>query len=84
MARLLFCIAHESFIFAFEFYMQTACVSQTYFRGSTENVTLSEIQEVVDLQRRWVEREMEGYEYPNGKYDVNVRYADLRFTVKRL
>ncbi|XP_071873565.1 carbohydrate sulfotransferase 4 isoform X2 [Bombus fervidus] len=43
-----------------------------YFRGSIENVTLSEIQEVVDQQRKAIEREMEGYKYPNGKYGVNV------------
>ncbi|XP_012342738.1 carbohydrate sulfotransferase 4 isoform X2 [Apis florea] len=42
-----------------------------YFR-SIENVTLSEIQEVVDQQRKAIEREMEGYKYPNGKYEVNV------------
>ncbi|XP_017763132.1 PREDICTED: carbohydrate sulfotransferase 4-like isoform X1 [Eufriesea mexicana] len=43
-----------------------------YFRGSIENVTLSEIQEVVDQQRKAIEREMEGYRYPNGKYGVNI------------
>lgn len=48
-------------------------LSQTYYRGSTENVTLSGIQEVVDQQRKAIQREMEDYEYPNGKYGVNVR-----------
>ncbi|XP_053989311.1 carbohydrate sulfotransferase 5-like isoform X1 [Hylaeus volcanicus] len=43
-----------------------------YFRASMENITLSEIQEVVDQQRKAIEREMEDYEYPNGKYGVNV------------
>ncbi|KZC04460.1 PREDICTED: carbohydrate sulfotransferase 4-like [Dufourea novaeangliae] len=43
-----------------------------YFRASTENVTLSEIQEVVDQQRKAIQREMEDYRYPNGKYSVNV------------
>ncbi|XP_043796724.1 carbohydrate sulfotransferase 4-like isoform X2 [Apis laboriosa] len=42
-----------------------------YFR-SIENITLSEIQEVVDQQRKTIEKEMEGYKYPNGKYGVNV------------
>ncbi|XP_034185620.1 carbohydrate sulfotransferase 4 isoform X2 [Osmia lignaria lignaria] len=43
-----------------------------YFRGSIENITLSEIQEVVDQQRNAIENEMEDYKYPNGKYGVNV------------
>ncbi|KAF3420458.1 hypothetical protein E2986_07656 [Frieseomelitta varia] len=43
-----------------------------YFRGSIENVTLTEIQEVVDQQRKAIEREMEDYKYPNGRYGVNV------------
>ncbi|XP_076630932.1 carbohydrate sulfotransferase 4 isoform X2 [Colletes latitarsis] len=43
-----------------------------YFRGSIENVTLSEIQDVVDQQRKAIEREMEDYKYPNGKYGVNI------------
>ncbi|XP_076220877.1 carbohydrate sulfotransferase 4 isoform X3 [Nomia melanderi] len=47
-------------------------VISTYYRGSTENVTLSGIQEVVDQQRKAIQREMEDYEYPNGKYGVNV------------
>lgn len=50
------------------------CYLQAYFR-SIENVTLSEIQEVVDQQRKAIEKEMEGYKYPNGKYGVNVRYV---------
>jgi len=28
---------------------------------------------VVDQQRKMIKREMENYEYPNGKYGVNVR-----------
>ncbi|XP_033322121.1 carbohydrate sulfotransferase 4 isoform X1 [Megalopta genalis] len=43
----------------------------TYLRGSMENVTLSGIQEVVDQQRKAIQREMEDYKYPNGKYSVN-------------
>ncbi|KOX73445.1 Carbohydrate sulfotransferase 4 [Melipona quadrifasciata] len=43
-----------------------------YFRGSIENVTLTEIQEAVDQQRKAIEREMEDYKYPNGRYGVNV------------
>lgn len=42
-----------------------------YFRGSVENVTLLEMQEVLDQQRRAIEKEMEGYNYPNGRYGVN-------------
>ncbi|KAG7212100.1 hypothetical protein KM043_012450 [Ampulex compressa] len=42
-----------------------------YFRGTTENVTMAEIQEVIDQQRRAIAREMENYNYPNGKYGVN-------------
>ncbi|CAD1469162.1 unnamed protein product [Heterotrigona itama] len=47
-------------------------VISAYFRGSIENVTLTEIQEVVDQQRKAIEREMEDYKYPNGRYGVNV------------
>ncbi|XP_076167324.1 carbohydrate sulfotransferase 4 isoform X1 [Ptiloglossa arizonensis] len=43
-----------------------------YFKGSIENITLSEIQEVVDQQRKAIQREMEDYKYPSGKYGVNV------------
>ncbi|XP_017878288.1 carbohydrate sulfotransferase 5-like isoform X1 [Ceratina calcarata] len=43
-----------------------------YFRGSIENVTLFEVQEVVDQQWRAIEKDMEGYNYPNGRYGVNV------------
>ncbi|XP_033322131.1 carbohydrate sulfotransferase 4 isoform X2 [Megalopta genalis] len=46
-------------------------VISTYLRGSMENVTLSGIQEVVDQQRKAIQREMEDYKYPNGKYSVN-------------
>lgn len=46
---------------------------QAYLRDAIENVTLMEIQEVIDLQRKYIEQEMEDYEYPNGKYGLNVR-----------
>ncbi|XP_076167325.1 carbohydrate sulfotransferase 4 isoform X2 [Ptiloglossa arizonensis] len=47
-------------------------VISAYFKGSIENITLSEIQEVVDQQRKAIQREMEDYKYPSGKYGVNV------------
>ncbi|XP_077266161.1 carbohydrate sulfotransferase 5 isoform X2 [Temnothorax americanus] len=47
-------------------------VSQAYITGSAYNGTIAEIQEVVDQQRRAIAREMENYEYPNGRYGINV------------
>ncbi|XP_034942897.1 carbohydrate sulfotransferase 5-like isoform X2 [Chelonus insularis] len=41
-----------------------------------KNFTLLEIQEVVDQQRQVIAREMEDYEYPNGKYGINVSKLD--------
>ncbi|XP_018300839.1 carbohydrate sulfotransferase 5 isoform X2 [Mycetomoellerius zeteki] len=43
-----------------------------YITGSADNATITEIQEVVDQQRRAIKREMENYEYPNGKYGINM------------
>ncbi|XP_066584005.1 carbohydrate sulfotransferase 4-like isoform X2 [Prorops nasuta] len=42
-----------------------------YIRGSADNATLLEIQEVIDQQRRTIEEDMEDYEYPRGKYGIN-------------
>ncbi|XP_058808563.1 carbohydrate sulfotransferase 4 isoform X2 [Phymastichus coffea] len=44
----------------------------SYMRASysIENMTLLEIAEVVEQQRRAIEKEMEDYVYPNGKYGV--------------
>lgn len=42
-----------------------------YIRGPTENASIGEIQDVVDQQRRIIDREMEGYAYPNGRYGMN-------------
>ncbi|XP_011870858.1 PREDICTED: carbohydrate sulfotransferase 6-like isoform X2 [Vollenhovia emeryi] len=47
-------------------------VISAYITGSADNATITEIQEVVDQQRRAIKREMENYEYPNGKYGINV------------
>ncbi|XP_011330654.1 carbohydrate sulfotransferase 5 isoform X3 [Ooceraea biroi] len=47
-------------------------VSQAYITGYTDNVTITEILEVVDQQRRAIRREMENYKYLNGRYGVNV------------
>ncbi|XP_011685124.1 PREDICTED: carbohydrate sulfotransferase 4-like isoform X1 [Wasmannia auropunctata] len=44
----------------------------TYITGSAENATITEIQEVVDQQRKAIKKEMEDYEYSNGKYGINV------------
>ncbi|XP_014226900.1 carbohydrate sulfotransferase 4-like isoform X2 [Trichogramma pretiosum] len=43
----------------------------SYIRGrgfSIENITLMEIDDVVDQQRRIIEKEMENYVYPDGRY----------------
>ncbi|XP_025154220.1 uncharacterized protein LOC105181770 isoform X7 [Harpegnathos saltator] len=47
-------------------------VSQAYITGSADNSTINEIQDVIDQQRRAIKRDMENYEYPNGKYGINV------------
>ncbi|XP_035743258.1 carbohydrate sulfotransferase 5-like isoform X3 [Vespa mandarinia] len=48
----------------------------TYIKGSNDNATIIEIQEVLDQQRRAIEREMQNYEYPNGKYGLNISKLD--------
>ncbi|XP_057319631.1 carbohydrate sulfotransferase 5-like isoform X1 [Microplitis mediator] len=40
------------------------------------NLSFLEIQDVVDQQRRDIERDMETYEYPNGKYGLNISNLD--------
>ncbi|XP_012537540.1 carbohydrate sulfotransferase 5 isoform X1 [Monomorium pharaonis] len=47
-------------------------ISQAYITGSAENATITEIQEVIDQQRRAIKKDMENYEYPNGRYEINV------------
>ncbi|XP_043289779.1 carbohydrate sulfotransferase 5-like [Venturia canescens] len=43
---------------------------------SLNDITNLEINRVLDLQRRSIEREMYTYDYPNGKYGVNVSSLD--------
>ncbi|XP_031777132.1 carbohydrate sulfotransferase 4 isoform X2 [Nasonia vitripennis] len=43
---------------------------------SLENLTLTEIAEVVELQRRIIDKEMEDYVYPDGKYGVYANKLD--------
>lgn len=50
----------------------------TYTKGTSDNATNIEIQEVLDQQRKIIEREMQNYEYPNGKYGLNIsKFEDL-------
>lgn len=46
---------------------------QMYMKGFTDNITLMEIEEVVEQQRQLIDREMEDYEYPEGRYGMNIR-----------
>ncbi|XP_011501747.1 PREDICTED: carbohydrate sulfotransferase 4-like isoform X7 [Ceratosolen solmsi marchali] len=50
----------------------------SYIRGTyaMESVALVEIADVVEQQRRIIQKEMEDYVYPNGKYDVYANKLD--------
>lgn len=45
---------------------------QNYMRGgyNMENITLMEIADVVEQQRKIIEKEMKDYVYPDGNYGV--------------
>ncbi|XP_063989034.1 carbohydrate sulfotransferase 5-like isoform X1 [Diachasmimorpha longicaudata] len=40
------------------------------------NLTYMEMQDVIDQQRRMIERDMEDYVYPRGKYGINISNLD--------
>ncbi|KAJ8687573.1 hypothetical protein QAD02_023367 [Eretmocerus hayati] len=56
--------------------LQPVFSSYSKINYSPENLTLMEIDDVVEQQRRIIEKDMEGYVYPDGKYGVYASKLD--------